>query len=186
MKIIAGLGNPGSEYENTRHNAGFKVIDALSDEYDIPVKGFENHCLTGKGMIEGEKVFLIKPQTYMNLSGVGIRSVLDYYDKTPEDLIVIYDDIDLPPGKIRVRSKGSAGGHNGIKNIINQLGVSEFDRVKVGVGSKPPGGDLVNWVLGHFSKEDMPAMEKAFEDACKAVKDIIIEGADHAMNRYNG
>ncbi len=186
MKIIAGLGNPGSEYENTRHNAGFKVIDVLSDRYDIPIKGFENHCLTGKGMIEGEKVFLIKPQTYMNLSGVAVRAMLDYYDKTPGDLIVIYDDIDLSTGRLRVRSKGSAGGHNGIKNIINQLNVSEFDRVRVGVGAKPVGGDLINWVLGHFPAEEIPVMEEAYSKAADAVADIVAGGVEHAMNRYNG
>ena len=186
MRIIAGLGNPGKEYEGTRHNAGFVAVQKLAHKNDIAIGSFERHALTGKGNIEGEKALLVMPQTYMNLSGVAIRSLLDYYKEPVSSLIVLYDDISLDPGRIRIRQKGSAGGHNGIKNIIAELGTDEFDRVKIGVGQKPPRFDLVDWVLGRFKKEDLTEMEKAIEKTAEAVECMIKEGAPVAMNRFNG
>ena len=144
MYIIAGLGNPGTQYMGTRHNAGFSVIDALADQYNISVDTQKHKGMIGKGMIEGEKVILVKPMTYMNLSGECIREVMDYYKADIDDLIVIFDDISLEPGKLRLRAKGSAGGHNGIKSIIAQLGSDRFKRVKFGVGDKPKGWDLAD------------------------------------------
>ena len=155
MFIIAGLGNPTLQYEGTRHNVGFDVIDMLADRYNISVDGRKGRALIGKGMIGGQKVLLVKPQTYMNLSGESVRSLLDYYKVDEEqELLVIYDDISLGVGQIRIRAKGSAGGHNGIKNIIAHLGGQVFPRIKVGVGEKPPKWDLADYVLGHFSKEE--------------------------------
>lgn len=187
MYIIAGLGNPTKQYENTRHNAGFGVIDYLSDKYQIPVKQAGFKALYGSGYIEGQKVILLKPQTFMNLSGESIRACMDFYKIDPEEeLIVVYDDISLAPGKLRVRAKGSAGGHNGIKNIILHLGDQKFPRVRVGVGEKPADYDLADYVLGHFSKEEQPLMKDAFEEAGKAVVTIMTEGIDAAMNQFNG
>ena len=186
MFIIAGLGNPTREYEGTRHNVGFDVIDRLAARYNIDVDVKKHRALIGKGMIAGQKVILAKPQTYMNLSGESIRSILDYYKVDPEtELIVIYDDISLEPGKIRIRKKGSAGGHNGIKNIIAQLGTQNFQRVKVGVGEKPKGWDLADYVLGHFSKEDRELMEEGYDRADHAVGMILNGEIEAAMNQYN-
>ena len=186
MYIIAGLGNPGTQYMGTRHNAGFSVIDALADQYNISVDTQKHKGMIGKGMIEGEKVILVKPQTYMNLSGESIREVMDYYKLDPsEELIVIYDDISLDPGQLRIRLKGSAGGHNGIKNIIAQLGTQEFPRIKVGVGAKPPKMDLADYVLGHFSAEDQTVMNEAFKEASDAVEMMLRDSAERAMNHYN-
>lgn len=185
MLIIAGLGNPTKEYEGTRHNVGFSVIDKLADEYGISVDTKKHKALCGKGVIEGEKVILLKPQTYMNLSGESIREAADYYKVNPEDILVIFDDISLDVGKIRLRSKGSAGGHNGIKSIIAHLGSEGFPRIKVGVGDKPKGWDLADYVLGHFGKEELPALEEAKEKAVKAVAEIIQNGMTSAMNKYN-
>ena len=185
MYIIAGLGNPTKEYENTRHNVGFAVIDRLADKYNIDVSERKHRGFCGKGMIEGQKVLLVKPQTFMNLSGESIRSVMDYYKITPEELIVIYDDISLNPGQLRIRKKGSAGGHNGMKNIIAHLGTSEFPRIKVGVGEKPPQMDLKDYVLSRFSKGEKELMEQAFQEAALAAVMMITEGADRAMNHFN-
>ena len=187
MYIIAGLGNPTKEYEGTRHNVGFDVIDRLSERYNIDVTMEKHRALIGKGMIAGQKVILVKPQTYMNLSGESIRSVIDYYKVDPEkELIVIYDDISLGVGQLRIRAKGSAGGHNGIKNIIAQLGTDEFARVKFGVGDKPKGSDLVDHVLGRFSKDDEELAKSHFRTAAAAITCIMNEGCAEAMNRYNG
>lgn len=187
MYIIAGLGNPTKQYENTRHNAGFCVIDYLSETYQIPVKQAGYKALYGSGYIEGQKVLLLKPQTFMNLSGESIRAAMDFYKIDPEEeLIVVYDDISLDPGQLRVRGKGSAGGHNGIKNIILHTGGQKFPRVRVGVGQKPEGYDLADYVLGHFSKEDQKLMDEAFQEAGKAVAAIVTEGIDAAMNKFNG
>ena len=185
MKLIVGLGNPGRQYAGTRHNIGFGVIARLSDEYHIPLNSKEHKAVCGKGFIEGEKVILAQPQTFMNLSGESVRSIADYYKIEPEDIIVAYDDIDLEVGQIRVRRKGSAGGHNGIKNIISHLGTNEFPRVKVGVGAKPQGGDLVNHVLGHFSKEEQPLMQEGITKAKEALNLILAGNMDQAMNEYN-
>ena len=186
MIIIAGLGNPTKEYEGTRHNVGFQVIDKIAEKYNIAVDAKKGRAYVGKGIIEGQKVLLIKPQTYMNLSGESIHELVDYFKVDPkEELLVIYDDISLNPGQIRIRKKGSAGGHNGIKNIIANLGSSVFPRIKVGVGEKPKGYDLADYVLGKFSKEDRVLMEEGYDLACEASA-LIMQGAiDQAMNEYN-
>lgn len=186
MYVIAGLGNPKREYENTRHNVGFDVIDCLADQHGIRVQEAKHKGLIGKGFIDGQKVILVKPLTYMNLSGECIREVLDYYKvDAKENLIVISDDISLEPGLLRVRKKGSAGGHNGLKNIIQHLGHDQFQRIRVGVGSKPEGYDLADYVLGHFSGEEKTLVREAIEKACKAVQVMMTEGSDTAMNRFN-
>lgn len=186
MFIIAGLGNPTKEYEGTRHNVGFHVIDKIADKYNISVDMKKSRAYIGKGMIEGQKVILVKPQTYMNLSGESIRGLVDYYKIDPErELLVIYDDISLNPGQIRIRKKGSAGGHNGIKNIITHLGTDIFPRIKVGVGEKPKGYDLADYVLGHFSKADRELMEDGYDNAVAAVSKILIGEIEAAMNEYN-
>ena len=186
MYIIAGLGNPTAQYRGTRHNVGFEVIDYLADKYNIDVTTKKFKGLIGTGAIEGQKVVLVKPQTFMNLSGECIQEVMNYYKTDISDLIVVYDDINLEPGQLRVRGKGSAGGHNGIKNIIAHLGTQEFPRIKVGVGDKPPRMDLADYVLSRFSKEDREKMEQAFKDAAEAVEVMIAEGPDAAMNQFNG
>ena len=186
MYIIAGLGNPTEQYAGTRHNVGFDVIDTLADKYNISVEGRKNRAFIGKGIIEGQKVILVKPQTFMNLSGESIRGLVDYYKIDPEtELLVIYDDISLDVGQLRIRKKGSAGGHNGIKNIISHLGTDVFPRIKVGVGEKPKGYDLADYVLGHFSKEDRSIMEEGYENAVGAIKLFLAGEIDAAMNEYN-
>lgn len=186
MIIIAGLGNPTREYENTRHNIGFMAIDALADKYNISVMDCRHKALIGKGVIGGTKVVLVKPLTYMNLSGEAIRAVVDYYKvDAASELIVIYDDISLDVGQLRIRKKGSAGGHNGIKNIITNLGDDIFMRIKIGVGEKPKGYDLADYVLGHFSREEMEVMKESLEKVDGAVNMMIRDEVDMAMNRYN-
>lgn len=186
MYIIAGLGNPTSQYEGTRHNAGFDVIDVIAEKYNISVDGKKNRAYIGKGMIEGQKVILAKPQTYMNLSGESIRSLAEYYKIDPEEeLLVIFDDISLDVGQLRIRKKGSAGGHNGIKSIIAHLGTSGFSRIKVGVGEKPKGYDLADYVLGRFSKGEQELMKEGYENAVEAVSLIVQDEMEQAMNEYN-
>ena len=186
MYIIAGLGNPGKEYSNTRHNIGFSVIDALGSKYNIDVDTAKHKGLIGKGIIDGQRVILVKPLTYMNLSGECIREVLDYYKADEDDLIVIFDDISLEPGKLRLRAKGCAGGHNGVKSIISHLGSDRFKRIKFGVGDKPKGWDLADWVLSRFPGETAWDIEHGIERACEAVSCIITEGIESGMNKYNG
>ena len=186
MYIIAGLGNPTREYEKTRHNVGFEVIDVLADMLGTTVEEKKFKGCYGRGIIGGEKVLLLKPQTFMNLSGESIRAASDFYKVDPEHIIIIYDDISLDVGQLRIRKKGRAGGHNGIKNIIAHLGTQEFPRIKVGVGDKPKKMDLADYVLSRFSKEDRAAMEDAFKEAAKAVEVMITEGMDIAMNQFNG
>lgn len=186
MKIIAGLGNPTKEYEGTRHNMGFEVIEQIAHQYNISMTEQKHKGICGKGMIEGEKVLLLKPQTYMNLSGESIIDAVNFYKIDPEtDLIVIYDDIDLDVGRIRIRGKGSAGGHNGIKNIIAHLGTQVFPRIRVGVGAKPKDWDLIDHVLGRFPAEERPAIEEAKKTACEAAALIVTQGVETAMNRLN-
>lgn len=186
MYIIAGLGNPTKEYENTRHNIGFMAVDMLAEKYDISVDTCKHKALIGKGLINGNKVILVKPLTYMNLSGEAIRAVIDYYkvDDTAE-LIVIYDDISLDVGQLRIRKKGSAGGHNGIKNIIANLGHDTFLRIKIGVGEKPKGSDLVDYVLGHFTDKELDVIEDSLQKIDGAVNLMIESKIDQAMNEYN-
>ena len=186
MFIIVGLGNPTKEYDGTRHNVGFDVIDAIADKYNISVTERKNRAFCGKGIIAGQKVLLAKPQTYMNLSGESVRGLLDYFKIDEEtELIVIYDDISLDVGQLRIRKKGSAGGHNGIKNIITHLGTNVFQRIKVGVGEKPKEYDLADYVLGHFSKSEKEQMEDGYKNAIEAIEMILQGEIDTAMNRFN-
>ena len=186
MYLIVGLGNPGMKYDATKHNMGFKVIDELVETYGIPSSGTSLKGMYGKGMIGGEKVILIKPMTYMNNSGECVRAFVDYYKVDPEEeVIIIYDDITLEPGSIRVRKKGSAGGHNGIKSIIAHLGTEKFKRIRVGVGEKPKNWDLADFVLSPLKPEEKDAVREGIENAAKAVEVILTDGADAAMNRYN-
>ncbi len=186
MFIIAGLGNPDRQYEGTRHNAGFDVIDRIADKYNIAVDARKHRALIGKGIIEGQKVILAKPQTYMNLSGESIRSLTDYFKIDPEhELLVIYDDINLEPGQLRIREKGSAGGHNGIKNIIACLGTQIFPRIRVGVGAKPSKYDLADYVLGHFSKAEKELMDDGYDNAVDAARMIVAGRTGDAMSMYN-
>ncbi len=186
MIVIAGLGNPGKEYAGTRHNTGFMVVDALAAKYGIDIAEKKHKGLIGKGIIEGRKVVLVKPQTYMNLSGECLREVTDYYKPDIEtEVIVVYDDITLDVGSIRVRKKGSAGGHNGMKSIISCLGSEEFMRVRVGIGEKPPKMDLADWVLGHFPISEKEALSEGVKSAVDAALMLLTQNADEAMNKYN-
>ncbi len=184
--VIAGLGNPGAKYEHTRHNVGFDVIDAMAEKQGIRLNENKFSGLYGKGTMAGQKVILVKPQTFMNDSGRCLAPLLSYYKVDPDtNLIVVFDDISLKPGHLRVKSKGSAGGHNGIKSIIAQLGTDGFSRVKLGVGEKPAGWDLADHVLGRFNAEDRAKVEKAIGKAQEAVE-LILEGKiSEAMNRCN-
>lgn len=186
MKLIVGLGNPTPQYEKTRHNVGFEVIDHLVEEYGIALDTAKHKGFYGKGRIEGQQVILLKPMTYMNLSGESVVQVANYFKILPEDIIVIYDDINLDVGRLRIREKGSAGGHNGIKNIIAQLGTEEFPRIRVGVGMKPPRMDLADYVLSRFGKDEQELMEMGYEKACKATSLMVQDEIAQAMNQYNG
>jgi PTH1 family peptidyl-tRNA hydrolase len=186
MFIIVGLGNPGKDYTNTRHNIGFDVIDALADKYNISVTDKKHKALCGSGVIEGQKVILAKPQTFMNLSCESVVEILNYYKMDPEtEMIVIYDDISLAPGNIRIRKKGSAGGHNGLKSIIQHIGTDQFMRVKMGVGEKPKGYDLADYVLGHFSSDERKVMDEAAKNADEAISMMLRMDVDGAMNKFN-
>ena len=186
MYVIAGLGNPGSKYEKTRHNVGFQVIDRLASKYHIDMNTKKHKAICGTGVIEGVKVLLVKPQTFMNLSGESIREAVNFYKVDPEtEFLVIYDDISLAPGHLRIRKKGSAGGHNGIKNIIAMTGTENFKRIKVGVGEKPAGWDLADHVLGRMSEEDRAAFEEAVKESVKAAEMILEDEIDQAMNDFN-
>ena len=185
MYIIVGIGNPGKKYESTRHNIGFIAIDYMSALFDIKVNKIKHKALIGEGKIEGERVMLVKPQTFVNLSGESVREIADYYKVPTENVIIIYDDISLEPGSVRIRKKGSDGGHNGIKSIIYQLQSDTFPRIKLGVGAKPPGYDLADWVLAKFTDSDIKVMSKSVEAAAAAVPEIIKNGAESAMNKFN-
>ncbi len=187
MYLVAGLGNPGSRYDMTRHNIGFAVIDYMADEYKVKVKKLKFKGLYQDVSIGGEKVILLKPQTYMNLSGESIREFAAFFKIPVENIIVINDDIYLDSGTIRIRAKGSAGGHNGLKSIIYQLNSDNFPRIRIGVNS--PGrerSDLADFVLANFSKEEIPVLEDAIIRAKKSVEEIITNGVQSAMNKYNG
>lgn len=185
MKLIVGLGNPGKQYHQTRHNIGFDVIDEVSSRFNIPLSQAKWQGIYGMGHVNGEKVILLKPLTYMNLSGESVRAVMDFYDLDPEDLVVIYDDLDLPVGKIRLRQKGSAGGHNGIKSIIAHLGTQQFNRIRVGIDRPPTGMSVSDYVLSRFQKDDREAIEQTIKvcaDACEAwLKSPFLQ----VMNEYN-
>lgn len=184
MYLVAGLGNPGDKYRHTRHNIGFDIIDLISDKYNISLNRIKFKGIYGEGIIKGEKVILLKPSTYMNLSGESVAEAVEFYKIPKENIIVIYDDVSLPVGRMRIRPEGSAGGHNGIKNIILHLSSEVFPRIKVGAGA--PEGNLISHVLGHFSKEDREVLEKVFPAVSDAVETIIDKGITEAMNRFNG
>ncbi|MBQ7096544.1 MAG: aminoacyl-tRNA hydrolase [Clostridia bacterium] len=187
MYIIAGLGNPGRKYVNSRHNVGFDTLDAVAAKYKIDIKKAKFNGLYGEGVIEGERVVLVKPQTFMNLSGECIRDFKNWYKVDNEQIIIIYDDISLPLGKMRIRPKGSAGGHNGIKSIIYQTGSEVFPRIKIGVGAPDnPDYDLADYVLGHFSKKEIEVLVPVAVKAAEAVGEIIRNGTEKAMSKYNG
>lgn len=186
MKLIVGLGNPTAQYEGTRHNVGFKVIDEIAEQYNISVDIAKHKGLYGKGKIEGQSVILLKPMTFMNLSGESVVAVANYFKIPPEDIIVIYDDINLDVGRLRIREKGSAGGHNGIKNIIACLGTDAFPRIRVGVGMKPAKMDLAAYVLSRFSEKEQEQMVLGYEKACKAAGLMVLGETAKAMNDYNG
>lgn len=187
MYMIAGLGNPTARYEKTRHNVGFDVIDLLAKKYNINVTGQKHKGLYGTGVMDGERVMLLKPQTFMNLSGDSIVAFLNFYKMdAAKQLIVIYDDISLAPGKLRIRMKGSAGGHNGMKNIIARIGTEEFMRIRVGIGEKPQGWDLADYVTSRFTREERAEVEQAMELALDAAALMVGGRAQEAMNRYNG
>lgn len=185
MKVIVGLGNPGKKYDNSRHNVGFAALDYIAEKESITINMAKHKALIGTGYIGGEKILLVKPQTFMNLSGESLRPIMDFYKLEPEDFLVIFDDIDLDVGQLRIRRKGSAGGHNGIKSIVSHLGSTEFPRIKIGVGEKPKGYDLADYVLSHFTKAERGIFEERFEDVHDAAKLIISGDITEAMNRHN-
>lgn len=184
--LLIGLGNPGAQYENTRHNAGFQVIDAFCEKHSISLNKNKYKALFGDAEVLGKRVLVVKPQTFMNLSGEAVGAIVSFYKISKEKILVVSDDISLSPGKMRIRTKGSAGGQNGLKNIIEHLSTDEFARIKMGVGDRPDrDSDLANWVLGRMSSEDKELFDKAKENAVKAIETILRDGAESAMNRYN-
>jgi peptidyl-tRNA hydrolase, PTH1 family len=185
MKLIVGLGNPGKQYDGTRHNIGFEVIDKISEKLNINLDQAKFKGIYGYGMVEGEKVFLLKPLTYMNLSGESIIALMNYYQIEIEDLLVIYDDLDLPVGRIRLRQKGSAGGHNGIKSIISHLGTGEFNRIRVGIDRPSNGMTVVDYVLGRFFKEEQEQVSASVQKSVDACTDWIKKPFIQVMNTYN-
>ena len=187
MYVIAGLGNPDKKYEKTRHNVGFDVIDQLADDLDIPVQRLKFKALTNTASLGGQTVLLMKPVTYMNLSGEAVAPAASFYKIPPEHILVISDEVSLPPGKLRIRQSGSAGGHNGLKNIISHLHTDQFPRIRLGVGGKPhPDYDMADWVLGRFQGEDKKAIDAAVKRAADAIECILAQGIDRGMGRFNG
>ncbi len=185
--LIVGLGNPGREYEKTRHNAGFRALDILADQLGVKVDKLKYQGLYAQVNYNGGKLFLLKPQTYMNLSGRSVLQLSAYFNIPPQRIIVMLDDISLEPGRLRVRANGSAGGHNGIKSIIQEVGSQEFPRVKIGVGAKPhPNFELADWVLSAFTAQEEKALAVSLENAAKAALTIIDHGVPEAANRFNG
>ena len=185
MYLIVGLGNPEEEYSKTRHNMGFNTINKLAEKYNIEVKQKKFQALYGSGIINNEKVILLKPQTYMNLSGNSVKEVIDFYKIDLKNLIVIYDDMDIEPGKIKIRKKGSGGGHNGMKSIIQQIGTGNFGRIRIGIGRPAHKGDEINYVIGAIPEDEVLKLEDGTEKAKEAVVDLIKNGIDDAMNKYN-
>ncbi len=187
MLLIAGLGNPTKEYEHTRHNMGFDCVDVIAGKFGIKINKSRFKALFGVGTVAGEKVVLIKPQTFMNLSGYAVGLLVKFYKADPKkDLLVIYDDTDIEAGHIRIRKSGSAGGHNGMKSIISSLGTEEFARIRIGIGKRKENDEMVDFVLGRFSAEDRKIIDEAIGKAADAACDMAENGIDHAMNRYNG
>lgn len=186
MFVIAGLGNPGKQYDRSRHNIGFETIDYLSAIYRIPLAEAEFKALIGKGFIQGKKVILVKPQTYMNNSGLALRELIDYYKLQSQQLIVIYDDIDLDTGVIRIRLNGGAGTHNGMRSILYHLGTEDFPRIRIGIGKPDSNQDLAGYVLGRLNPEEQRVVNKAIEKVADAIAEIMVAGIPSAMSRYNG
>ncbi|GAF66517.1 peptidyl-tRNA hydrolase [Bacillus sp. TS-2] len=185
MKLIVGLGNPGSKYEHTRHNIGFDIIDYCSEYFNIPLDKSKFKGVYGSGVVNGEKIYLLKPLTYMNLSGESVRPLMDYYQIPLEDFVVIYDDLDLPVGKIRLRKKGSAGGHNGIKSLIQHLGTQEFNRIRVGIDRPQNGEAIVSYVLGNYREEELDSIEDSVKQSTKAVEAWTKSTFLEVMNAFN-
>lgn len=185
LYCIVGLGNPGREYAETKHNVGFCVIDRLAEKYNISVDQWKHKALVGGGVICGKRVLLVKPQTFMNLSGESVRALVNFYKIPQERFVVIFDDTSLPCGSVRIREKGSHGGHNGIRNIIEQMGTDVFNRIKVGIGEKPKGWDLADYVLAKFKQEDLPAMAEGMDKAVQGVELMLSRGIAEAANRVN-
>ena len=184
--LIVGLGNPGPKYEFTRHNAGFLCMDLLAQQLGVKIDRIKFKSVVADVAIEGSRCILVKPQTFMNNSGEAVRDAANFYKIPPEHIIILFDDISLPPGKLRIRRKGSDGGHNGIKSILYLLGSDQFPRIKLGVGAKPrPDYDLADWVLSTFQKDELSRMKEAMEKACEAVPLLVREETDRAMNLYN-
>lgn len=185
MYLIVGLGNPGSKYAHTRHNVGFDVLDALGKKLNVSISREKNNALIGECFVAGQKVILAQPQTFMNLSGEAVMPLVNFYKIPPENLLVVYDDIDLPQGHIRIRKNGSAGTHNGMRSIVGLLGYENFPRLRVGVGQKREGYELADWVLGHYIGEEQEVADKAFALAADAIVDYIQNGIESAMRTYN-
>jgi len=185
MFVLVGLGNFGREYERTRHNAGFEAIDYLAALYRIPLTREKFRSILGEGMIQGEKVLLVKPQTYMNNSGEAVRAIMDFYKLEPNKLVVVFDDIDLEPGAIRIRTRGSAGTHNGMRSILYHLGTEEFPRIRIGIGKPDPRFDLADYVLGRLDQSEQKAMNEAVEKVAEAVGVLLVSGIETAMGKFN-
>ena len=184
--LIVGLGNPGRQYEGTRHNAGFFVLDTLAEQCGVKIDRIKFKGLTASTTLAGKQVLLLKPSTYMNLSGESVREAMQFYKLTPEQVILIFDDISLPPGKLRIRRKGSDGGQNGVKNIIYLTGSDTFPRIKIGIGAKPnPQWDLADWVLSRFTQEEMQELTQAARNACEALPLMLDGQTSQAMNQFN-
>lgn len=186
MKLIAGLGNPGSAYTYTRHNVGFLTIDQIAEELGVKVDRLKYKALHARVRVGGEEVLLVKPQTYMNLSGQAIREFVSFYKLPPEDILIIFDDIDIEFASLRFRKSGSAGTHNGMKSVLYELGTDKMNRLKIGVGHKPPAYDLADFVLSKFRTDEKDAIERTILAARDCALTFVREGADRAMNRYNG
>lgn len=186
MTIIVGLGNPGNKYLNSRHNVGFSVVDALSDKYGIKVNRLRHRALIGDGNIKGERVLLVKPQTFMNLSGESVRDIVEWYNNPIKNTIIIFDDADLPVGTIRIRQRGSAGTHNGMKSVIYQLKSDDFPRIRIGIGKAPESWDMADYVLSRFNDNETEHIKSSIDRAADAAASIVASGVDAAMNMYNG
>lgn len=185
MYLIVGLGNPEEEYSKTRHNMGFNVINKIAEKYNLEIKKNKDEGIYEKTIIENEKVILLKPQTYMNLSGNCIKKYIDFYKIEKEKILIIYDDMDIEPGKIKIRKKGSSGGHNGIKSIIEKLGTEEFARIRVGIGKPQHPGEQINYVIGSIPEDEIPKLEDGVKKAQEATIEILKNGIDKAMNKFN-
>ena len=185
MYLIVGLGNPGKEYENTRHNMGFKVLNKLSKKYNIPITKSKFNGKYGTGIIENEKVILLEPQTYMNLSGEAIKPMLDFYKVDYSNLLVIYDDIDVEPGKVKIRTKGGPGTHNGMKSVVKEIGTEEFPRIRVGIGQPIIKLAMIDYVIGYVPEKELTILEEGIEKAEKAIEENLKHGINYAMNKFN-